>query len=50
MSNGQILSTDTIELFFIMCGLVDMSILLPFVIVEKRVNIMVVYVKATTRY
>jgi hypothetical protein len=33
-----------------MCGLVDMSILPPFIMVEKRVDIMVVYVKATMRY
>jgi hypothetical protein len=33
-----------------MCGLVDMSILPPFIMVEKRVDIMVVYMKATMRY
>jgi hypothetical protein len=44
---GGILSMDTIELLFIMCGLVDKSILLPFIMVEKRVCIMAVYVMAT---
>jgi hypothetical protein len=41
---------DVIELSFIMCELVDMSIFPPFIMVEKRVHIMVVYVMTTMRY
>lgn len=46
--NGQILSMDVIELLFIMCGLVEMSIFLPFIVVEKRLDIIVVYNMTTT--